>query len=132
MAASALIIGCGYLGKRVAKLWTHAGWQVHAMTRSESRANDFRQQDWIPLVAELTNPATLTELPSVDTVLIAVGYDRSSDKSIEEVYTGGVENVLRTLPNETKRLIYISTTGVYGDAAGDWVDESTPTNPKCA
>ena len=50
--------------------------------------------------------------------------------SIEEVYAGGVRNVLAALPHDTGRFIYISTTGVYGPADGDWVDEETPPDPR--
>ena len=41
-----------------------------------------------------------------------------------------MRNVLAALPAETGRLIYISTTGVYGPADGDWVDEVTPPDPQ--
>jgi nucleoside-diphosphate-sugar epimerase len=62
-----------------------------------------------------------------------VGYDRSASagsSTIEEVYAGGVKNVLAALPIETGRFIYISTTGVYGPASGEWVDEATPPDPR--
>ncbi len=62
-------------------------------------------------------------------MLFAVGYDRNSAKPIEEVYVDGIRNVLATLPADIGRFIYISTTGVYGDAGGEWVDETTPPAP---
>jgi nucleoside-diphosphate-sugar epimerase len=62
---------------------------------------------------------------SVDSVLFSVGYDRTSHQSIESVFAGGVKNVLAELTPNIKRFIYISTTGVYGPADGDWVDEVT-------
>jgi nucleoside-diphosphate-sugar epimerase len=46
------------------------------------------------------------------------------------VYAGGVRNVLHALPPSVQRFIYISTTGVYGPAKGDWVDEGTPPDPQ--
>jgi nucleoside-diphosphate-sugar epimerase len=63
-------------------------------------------------------------------VLFAVGFDRGSKNSIQQVYVDGMSNVLTALPAETGRLIYISTTGVYGAADGGWVDEVTPPDPK--
>ena len=66
-------------------------------------------------------------------MLFAVGYDRSaaaSTQSIEEVYAGGMRNVLAALPLDIGRFIYISTTGVYGPASGEWVDETTPPDPR--
>lgn len=132
MPHSILIFGCGYLGQRVAELMRGAGVQVHAVTRSSERAKEFATAGISPIVADVTAPETLSNLPPADTVLFAVGYDRSSDPSIDEVYTGGVRNVLAALPEGTKRFIYISTTGVYGDADGEWIDEQTPPNPSRA
>jgi nucleoside-diphosphate-sugar epimerase len=82
------------------------------------------------IVADVAQPATLGDLPAAETVLFAVGYDRSTSHSIAEVYAGGVQSVLATLPPDIGWFIYISTTGVYGDAAGGSVDEDTPPNPQ--
>lgn len=132
MTNESLIFGCGYLGERVAKLWTADGQTVHAVTRSTSRATDLRRAGIVPLVADVTNPDSLCKLPQVDTALFAVGYDRTSDHSIDQVYAQGMRNVLAALPKSVRRLIYISTTGVYGDADGGWVGEETPPNPSRA
>lgn len=132
MSHSALIFGYGYLGGPVAKLWRDEGRTMYAVTRSEERAQQVESSGPTPIVADVTDPSTLRNLPTVDTVLFAVGYDRTSSKSIDEVYVGGVRNVLDALPTSIGRFIYISTTGVYGDAGGEWIDESTPTNPSRA
>lgn len=127
---SKLIFGCGYLGTRVATLWQNCGEAVCIVTRSADRAEEFEQHGFETLVADVTQPATLAKLPSVDTVLFAVGFDRTVGNTIGEVYAEGVKNVLAALPSSVEQFIYISTTGVYGPADGDWVDESTPTNPQ--
>ena len=72
----------------------------------------------------------LTIFRFADTVLFAVGFDRSAENTIHQVYADGVKNVLAALPASVERFIYISTTGVYGPAEGDWVDETTPPNPQ--
>lgn len=125
-----LIFGCGYLGERCAARWHNAGDDVVVVTRSASRAAAFQQRGYRAIVADVTRPESLVNLPVAATVLFAVGYDRSGGQSITEVYAGGMRNVLDALPAETGRLIYISTTGVYGPAAGDWIDETTPPNPQ--
>jgi nucleoside-diphosphate-sugar epimerase len=127
---SKLIFGCGYLGERVARRWREANQEVYVVTRGKDRADEFRRQGFQEIVADITRPETLSDLPVADTVLFAVGFDRASEKSIYDVYSGGVRNVLATLPAETGRLIYISTTGVYGPAAGAWVDEVTRPDPR--
>jgi nucleoside-diphosphate-sugar epimerase len=125
-----LIFGCGYLGQRVAQRWRDAGNDVAVVTRSAQRAKDFDRQGYQAIVADVTRPDSLVELPTAETVLYAVGYDPTAGRTIEEVYAGGVQNVLVALPADTGRFIYISTTGVYGDAAGEWVDEKTPSDPQ--
>ncbi len=125
-----LIIGCGYLGERVARKWRDAGHAVAVTTRSASRADAFRQQEYEAIVADVTRPETLTHLPVAESVLFAVGFDRDSGQSIQNVYAGGMQNVLDALSAQTGRLIYISTTGVYGPSDGGWVDEVTPPDPR--
>jgi nucleoside-diphosphate-sugar epimerase len=127
-----LIFGCGYLGQRVAGWWQNRGEVVYAVTRGEAKAEALRRRGIRPLVADLA--ASLPEGESfwpgeIDTVLFSVGYDRGSAASIHEVYVGGLARVLAALPRSAERLIYISSIGVYGDAAGQWVDEQTPCRP---
>lgn len=126
-----LIFGCGYLGSRVARLWRQQGHEVLAVTRSPSKAAALAAAAITPLVADLCQPDTLApiaQLGEIETVLFAVGFDRASGKSIREVYAGGVARVLQALP-AVSRFIYISSTGVYGQAAGDVVDETSPCDP---
>ena len=125
-----LIVGGGYLGLRVARRWRDRGERVAVVTRSPSRAEKLAAEGFAPLVADVTQATSLVALPCAKTVLFSVGYDPGGGKSIEEVYAAGLRNVLDALPNATGRLIYISSTGVYGDSAGDWVDEDSPCNPK--
>jgi nucleoside-diphosphate-sugar epimerase len=124
-----LIFGCGYLGLRAACRWRAAGDAVLAVTRSAQRAPLLQQLGLQPLVADVTRPETLAHLPAADTVLFAVAPDRASGASPDEVVVGGLGNVLRALVPRSGRLVYISTTGVYGDHQGGWVDETTPCEP---
>jgi nucleoside-diphosphate-sugar epimerase len=125
-----LIFGCGYLGSRVARLWRDSGDDVAVVTRTAERAAAYERDGYSAIVADISQPATLSNLPAPDTALFAVGFDRSPGQSIHRIYEGGVRNVLSALPATLHRFIYISTTGVYGDAAGDWVDETTPPIPQ--
>jgi nucleoside-diphosphate-sugar epimerase len=125
-----LIFGCGYLGARVARHWREAGQRVIGVTRSRTRAEAFIDDGYDAIVADVTQPGTLDGLPAAETVLFAVGLDREGGQSIHDVYAGGVRNVLAALPSGTGRFIYISTTGVYGPAGGEWVDEDTPPDPR--
>ena len=76
---SNLILGCGYLGSRVAKLWLNEGQQVAAVTRSQERLHELAQQNLKTIQADVTNPESLAKIfpdDSLDTVLFSVGYDR--------------------------------------------------------
>jgi len=122
---SHLIIGCGYLGRVVARRWLDQGHLVAALTRS--RSDELRSLGIEPVLGDVTEPSSL-HLPSADTVLYAIGLDRSAGKSMRDVYVGGLTNVLDKLPTP-RRFIYISSTSVYGQSDGNWVDESSPTEP---
>jgi nucleoside-diphosphate-sugar epimerase len=129
VSMSKLIFGCGYLGRRVAKRWQQLGDAVHVVTRSDSHAAEFERDGFSVSVANVLQPHTLTRLPAVDSVLYAIGYDRASEASRHEVYVDGLRNVLDALPASTGKLIYVSSTGVYGQSHGEWVDESSPCEP---
>ena len=124
-----LIFGCGYLGRRVADVWCRAGDTVHVVTRSQTHSKCFAKAGFFPIVADILLPDSLTDLPEVDTVLFAVGYDRKSQASIREVYVDGLRNVLEALPDHAFQILYISSTGVYAEKEGGWVDEDSPTDP---
>src|SRR5436190_22654494 len=96
-----LIFGCGYLGERVARKWREAGHTVAVVTRSDSRANAFRQAGYEAIVADVTRPETLKRLPVAESVLFAVGFDRAGKSSMQHVYADGISNVLGALPAET-------------------------------
>lgn len=130
---SVLIIGCGYLGLRAAKAWLAAGRKVYALTRT--RADELRAHGIEPIIGDVLNPESLKALPRTDTVLYAVGLDRSAGKPMREVYVTGLGNVMTTLSSPrppgagSGRFLYISSTGVYGQTDGAWIDESSPTEP---
>jgi len=125
-----LIFGCGYLGERVARRWRDSDNEVTVVSRNRERATKLERQGYRAIVADVTQPETLRSLPAADTVLFAVGFDRGGSQSIEAVYAGGMQNVLAALPSSAGRMVYISTTGVYGSAGGGWVDEETAPDPQ--
>ena len=124
-----LIVGCGYLGRRVAKAWMATGHKVTALTRSTTRAKDWTGEGIHPVIGDICEPTTLTTLPAVETVLFAVGYDRTSGRTQQAVYVDGLKNLLQVLAGRTKRFIYISSSSVYGQSAGEWVDETSDCQP---
>lgn len=124
-----LIVGCGYLGRRVAHQWLAAGDMVYALTRSPQHAEEFRQLGLHPVIGDVMQASSLNDLPSVDTVLYAVGLDRTSGFSQRDVYVDGLRNVLTVLRDKVHRFLYISSTSVYGQNSGEWVDENSECHP---
>jgi nucleoside-diphosphate-sugar epimerase len=121
-----LILGCGYLGRRVASRWVASGRKVAALSRrNEAALAEFGVK---PIVGDVLDPASLHMLPTASTVLYAVGMDRTTGNLMRDVYVGGLGNVLDTLP-ECDRFIYVSSTSVYGQADGGWVNEESATEP---
>ncbi len=137
-----LIVGCGFLGWPLALKWVEqargsddsaAAATVYATTRSQSRADEFSTAGLSAIVADITKAndlkRALADLPSMDTIVFAVGMDRSRYSDIYDVYVEGLRRFIDSYPHAIKHLIYVSSTGVYGDFAGDWVDEDSPTQP---
>lgn len=127
-----LIAGCGYLGARVARLWLAAGDEVHALTRRGTQTRHLDQLALRPLQGDVTDPATLPQLPRVDTLVWSVGFNRCAGDTIRDARVQGLAHLLPRLPAAPRRIIYISSTGVFGETDGSWVDESTACRPRGA
>jgi len=127
-----LIIGCGYVGFRVAMRWLERGERVFALTRKPARAEELKKIGISPVIGDVAEPLTFPTIEDLDTVLYAVGFDRSSEYSIEDIYVDGLARALAALPNRVERLIYLSSTGVYGQTGGEWVDEDSACQPERA
>lgn len=125
-----LIVGCGYLGKRVAQLWIAQGIRVAALTRSDSGAAALKAIGIHPIIGDVTDPQSLANLPGhgpFEGLFHAVGLDRASGKSMEEVYVRGLENLLHVLPPHLcPKILFISSTSVHAQSDGSWINENTP------
>ena len=124
-----LVFGCGYLGLRVAQRWLASGDVVHVVTRNEQRAQQLARKGFQPSVGDVTKAICLPKFERLSTVLYAIGFDRSSGKSIHEVYVEGLTNALSSLTCPPGKILYTSSTGVYGQSNGEWVDEQSPCQP---
>ena len=125
-----LIVGCGYLGLRCADRWLATGANVAALTRSPGRAAEMRGRGIDPFVGDVQEAESLRGRPASDVRLYAVGYDRGSGASKQAVYVDGLRNVLHAVRGRAGRIIYVSSSSVYGQESGEWIDENSPTEPR--
>jgi nucleoside-diphosphate-sugar epimerase len=121
-----LIVGCGYLGRRVGIRLVHRGERVFGTTRSVERSSALAGLGIEPIRIDVLDPGSLHGLPAADRVLYCVGFDRSAGQAFRTVHVEGLRNVLERVSG---RLVFIGSTGVYGQSSGEWVDESSPTEP---
>ena len=119
-----LIVGCGDIGQRVLRL-LHPRWRVLALTSSPQRVPALRALGAVPLLGDLDAPATLGRLGGVaDAVLHlapppATGDDDARTRALLRALARG---------GRVRRLVYASTSGVYGDCGGARFDETRAVN----
>lgn len=127
--ADYLVIGCGYLGLEVAHLWLQQGHTVWVTTRKPDRARELAQRGWKPIVCDVLDLESMRSLPHVSTAVYSVGMDRTTGHSMRQVYVEGLANGLAAWKHRADKVIYISSTGVYGQTTGEIVDETSRTEP---
>ncbi|MHC5539851.1 NAD-dependent epimerase/dehydratase family protein, partial [Singulisphaera rosea] len=124
-----LIVGCGYLGRVVGRRLIDRGDRVFGTTRTAEKAKGLALDGIEPVVAEVLDPNTLGGFPEAGRVLYCVGFDRRSGASMRSVYLDGLANALSVLDLKKTLFVYVSSTGVYGQDDGSWVDEDSETRP---
>lgn len=117
-----LIIGCGDVGLRLLPL-LRTRFRIFAVTSSPERCAELRAAGAIPLVANLDQRATLRRLAGLAQHIIHLAPPQSAGG--QDLRT---RNLCAILPERT-RLVYVSTSGVYGDCGGAVIDETRPVAP---
>ncbi len=123
-----LIAGCGDVGLRVAQRLLARGDEVWALRRSATVA-DGSGIHW--LQADLTQPDTLRGLPDGITHVIYLPTPDARDAAAyRAVFVDGLRHLLDALDaSALQRVLLVSSSAVYGEHDGAWVDEDTPPAP---
>lgn len=126
-----LIAGCGYIGSALASALIKEGRKVWALRRSQPALDELEKLGASPICADLTNPNSLRQLPEFDAIVVCVAPARGHVEDYQATYLLGVKNLLQAVKarNLAGKLIYISSTSVYGQLDGGWVDENSPAEP---
>lgn len=128
-----LILGCGYLGRRLVQQALSAGHQVEALSRNQAtiaelcamgihkgHSSYLHSKDWHPQF-----------IPSdYRVIFITVGSSESSPDGYRQSYIDGLNSVLNWCGGYHGKLIFTSSTSVYADSNGDWIDEKTAPGPR--
>ena len=125
-----LIVGCGDVGMRVVKL-LRGRWRLLALTSSPQRCEFLRAAGVLPVVGDLDDARTLTTLARLACVADAVlhlapppSHGKTDTRTARLLHT-----LARRGDGYVRRIVYGSTSGVYGDCAGARIDETRPVNP---
>lgn len=125
--ASVLIVGCGDIGLRAAALLRDR-YRLFALTRQPSRTEALGRAGIVPVLGNLDEPKSLCRLAGLaDAVLHFAPPQTDGAKDLR------TRNLLAALSRSKilpRRLVYISTSGVYGDRRGAWTAETTPVAPQ--
>jgi nucleoside-diphosphate-sugar epimerase len=120
-----LVAGCGDLGAALGLELAAAGDEVFGLRRSpQSLPGEIR-----PLAADLCDPATLRDLPAVDAVIYAAAADQSTAEAYRRAYVDGVRHLIASPAvqrSPPRRFFFVSSTAVYAQDGGEWIDESSP------
>ncbi len=127
-----LIAGCGYVGTALARHLVTQGWRAFGLRRTPGALPPGID----PVIADLSRPESLVALPeALDAVVYAAAADDRSPEAYHRAYVAGLEHLLAALRhqhNDRFRLLYVSSTGVYGVNDGSWVDEETDPQSRSA
>ena len=117
-----LIIGCGDVGMRLIPL-LQARFRVFALTSQPERLSELRSAGAIPLLGNLDVPHSLHRLKGLADFIVHLAPPPTQGTQDQRT-----RNLVSILPRHG-RLVYVSTTGVYGDCKGAFFDETRPVAP---
>lgn len=128
--ARILIAGCGYVGSALGVRLAAVGHEVWGLRRTATGLPAGVHH----VAADLMDPQTLRQLPpAIDTVFYTAAAAGTDDAAYRAIYVDGLRYLLEALVSQRqspRRVFFTSSTAVYAQAHGEWVDEASPTEPE--
>jgi nucleoside-diphosphate-sugar epimerase len=119
-----LIAGCGYVGSATADLFRAASWEVEGWTRSGGLANK-------PYLVRAVDIVDRDQVQSAagefDLIIHCASSGGGGAESYRQVYLEGARNLIEVL--RPGLFIFTSSTSVYAQRSGEWVNEESPAEP---
>jgi nucleoside-diphosphate-sugar epimerase len=127
----ALIVGCGYVGLPLGAELVSQGHQVWGLRRSAAAAAEMAAAGIVPVQADITRPDTLDAAPAgCDWVVHCVTASGGGVQEYRQAYLEGTRNLLTWMrAHPPQKLVYTSSTSVYGQSDDSWVEETSATEP---
>ncbi len=122
MTKTLLSFGHGYSAQALARRLLPLGWVIYGTTRSVEKAQALRETGVTPLI--FPSDAVTDALSSATHILISAGPGEGGDPVLT-----AMADQISDKAGQLEWAGYLSTTGVYGDHQGGWVDETTPLTP---
>lgn len=127
MSKTLMIAGCGDVGGRLGQQLSAAGWTVYGLRRSVA----LLPQGIRPVAGDLHADACPAAWPSepLDYLVYCAAATDHDEAGYRAAYVDGLRRVLTWLAQYSqrpKRLLFVSSSGVYGQQLGEWVDEQSP------
>ncbi|WP_236193421.1 SDR family oxidoreductase [Pseudomonas faucium] len=128
---SALIVGCGDVGGRLAQQLLARGWQVRGLRRSVEQLPPGVD----PIAADLGDARMPQAWPqrSPDYLVYCVAASQHDEAGYQAAYVEGLRNVLAWLAargQRPRRLLFVSSSSVFAQKDGEWIDETAATEPE--
>jgi len=125
-----LLAGCGWLGREVAKRLIARGDRVTGLTRTKESASRLRERGIAALDFDLATPGASRLIPGRYDGIVAMQSASGHDEAAyHRAYLEATRAVLESEGAAGAAFVYVSSTGVFGQTDGSWVDESTPPSP---
>ncbi len=127
-----LIVGCGYVGRPLGADLARRGHEVFGLRRNPAAENELKRVGIQPLLADVTDAASLKRLPrDFDWVINCAASGGGDAASYRQLYLEGNRNLIHWLEGSAvKKFVYTSSTSVYAQNDGSAVTEGSPTEPE--
>lgn len=114
----ALVVGAGYLGGELVKIFRESGWEAHGASLGGGEGL---------LACDVSDPDSVSELPDADVVVHCAASGRGGEDAYRRVYLEGCRNLVRRFPEAN--LVFTSSSSVYAQQDGELVTEQSPAVP---
>lgn len=126
------ILGCGYVGFELGRQLQEAGHDPIGVRRSDDGVGTIQDAGIDAVQADVTDADSLERIPDVAAVVFLASSGGRDAEAARAVYVDGLRTAIDhfgTRQNAPEHVVYTSSTGVYGDHGGGFVDETTPLEP---